>query len=157
MSSVSTTEEIAEEANKRGFMFVTTHVNDPLPAAVALKVLEVIKRDQLIDHSQLLSSRLLKGLQNLMQKHQCIGDVRGRGLLLGIEFVAYEGQSANEITSKVTNTALDLGMSANITGAYSAGTMRLAPPITCTEDEIDFGLDVLDRAITRTTEMARRG
>jgi len=157
MSSVSTTEEIAEEANKRGFMFVTTHVNDPLPAAVALKVLEVIKRDQLIDHSQLLSSRLLKGLQNLMQKHQCIGDVRGRGLLLGIEFVAYEGQSANEITSKVTNTALDLGVSANITGAYSAGTMRLAPPITCTEDEIDFGLDVLDRAITRTTEMARRG
>ena len=157
MSSVSTTEEIAEEANKRGFMFVTTHVNDPLPAAVALKVLEVIKRDQLIDHSQLLSSRLLKGLQNLMQKHQCIGDVRGRGLLLGIEFVAYEGQLANEITSKVTNTALDLGVSANITGAYSAGTMRLAPPITCTEDEIDFGLDVLDRAITRTTEMARRG
>lgn len=154
MSSVSTTEEIAEEANKRGFMFVTTHVNDPLPAAVALKVLEVIKRDQLIDHSQLLSSRLLRGLQTLMQKHQCIGDVRGRGLLLGVEFVAHEGQSANEITSKVTTTALDLGMSANITGAYSAGTMRLAPPITCTEEEIDFGLDVLDKAITRATEAA---
>jgi 2,2-dialkylglycine decarboxylase (pyruvate) len=152
MSSVSTTEAIAEAANERGFMFVTTHVNDPLPAAVALKVLEVIERDQLIERSQILSSRLVKGLQNLMQKHQCIGDVRGRGLLLGVEFVAHEGQSATDITSKVTNIALELGVSANITGAYSAGTMRLAPPITCSEEEIDFGLDVLDTAITRAME-----
>src|SRR3546814_1908136 len=106
-------------------MFVTTHVNDPLPAAVALKVLEVIKRDQLIDRSKILSARLLRGLQNLMQKHQCIGDVRGRGLLLGVEFIPHGGQSATAITSKVTDTALELGVSANITGAYSAGTMRL--------------------------------
>src|SRR3546814_10111238 len=86
-------------------MFVTTHVNDPLPAAVALKVLEVIKRDQLIDRSKILSARLLRGLQNLMQKHQCIGDVRGRGLLLGVEFIPHGGQSATAITSKVTDTA----------------------------------------------------
>jgi 2,2-dialkylglycine decarboxylase (pyruvate) len=97
----------------------------------------------------MLSARLLKGLQKLMQKHECIGDVRGRGLLLGIEFVPFGGQSATAITSKVTEAALELGVSANITGAYSAGTMRLAPPITCTEDEIDFGLAVLDTAIGR--------
>jgi 2,2-dialkylglycine decarboxylase (pyruvate) len=151
MSSVSTTDEIADAAHARGFMFVTTHVNDPLPAAVALKVLEVIERDRLLDHSKLLSSRLTRGLQNLMQKHPCIGDVRGRGLLLGMEFVPYEGQSATSITSRVTQLALELGVSANITGAYSAGTMRLAPPITSTEDEIDFGLEVLDAAITRAT------
>src|SRR3546814_2457508 len=120
---------------------------DPLPAAVALKVLEVIKRDQLIDRSKILSARLLRGLQNLMQKHQCIGDVRGRGLLLGVEFIPHGGQSATAITSKVTDTALELGVSANITGAYSAGTMRLAPPITSTEAAIDFGLEVLDAAI----------
>lgn len=153
MSSLSTTDEIAAAADERGFMFVTTHVNDPLPAAVALKVLEVIKRDRLIDHSQILSARLLKGLQNLMQKHQCIGDVRGRGLLLGVEFIPHGGQSATVITSKVTDTALELGVSANITGAYSAGTMRLAPPITSTEEEIDFGLEVLDAAITRAVEV----
>lgn len=154
MSSLSTTDEIASAADARGFMFVTTHVNDPLPAAVALKVLEVIRRDQLIDHSKILSARLLKGLQNLMQKHQCIGDVRGRGLLLGMEFVPHDGQSATAITSKVTELALELGVSANITGAYSAGTMRLAPPITSTEEEIDFGLEVLDAAITQAVATA---
>ncbi|MGI4745974.1 MAG: aspartate aminotransferase family protein [Janthinobacterium lividum] len=149
MSSLSTTEEIAKAADSKGFMFVTTHVNDPLPAAVALKVLEIIKRDQLIDRSRILGARLLKGLQTLMQKHQCIGDVRGRGLLLGMEFVPHGGQSATAIASKVTELALELGVSANITGAYSAGTMRLAPPITSTEEEIDFGLEVLDTAISR--------
>jgi 2,2-dialkylglycine decarboxylase (pyruvate) len=149
MASLSTTDDIATAADAKGFMFVTTHVNDPLPAAVALKVLEVIKRDQLIDRSKILGARLLKGLQNLMQKHACIGDVRGRGLLLGMEFIAYGGQSATAITAKVTSLALELGVSANITGAYSAGTMRLAPPITASEDEIDFGLEVLDRAISR--------
>jgi len=151
MSSVSTTEEIAQIANERGFMFVTTHVNDPLPAAVALKVLEVIRRDQLIHRSQILSARLVKGLQGLMQKHPCIGDVRGRGLLLGIEFMPWEGQSAAEISAKVTKFALRLGVSANITGAYSAGTMRLAPPITCSEAEIDFGLEVLEASVAEAT------
>jgi 2,2-dialkylglycine decarboxylase (pyruvate) len=148
MSSVSTTDEIAEAAASNGFMFVTTHVNDPLPAAVALKVLEVIRRDQLVDRSKILGARLLKGLQNLMQKHQCLGDVRGRGLLLGIEFIAHAGQSPTAIASKVTELALELGVAANITGAYSAGVMRLAPPLTSTEDEIDFGLEALDTAIS---------
>lgn len=154
MSSLSTTDAIAETAAAKGFMFVTTHVNDPLPAAVALKVLEVIERDHLIDRSKLLSARLLRGLRALMQKHQCVGDVRGRGLLLGMEFVPHGGQSATAITSKVTELALELGVSANITGAYSAGTMRLAPPITCTEEEIDFGLNVLDTAIGRAVSDA---
>jgi 2,2-dialkylglycine decarboxylase (pyruvate) len=154
MASLSTTDEIAKVADAKGFMFVTTHVNDPLPAAVALKVLEVIKRDQLIDRSKILGAKLLKGLQNLMQKHACIGDVRGRGLLLGMEFLPYGGQSATAISSKVTGLALELGVSANITGAYSAGTMRLAPPITSTDDEIDFGLEVLDTAISRAVATA---
>lgn|GEM_PF-49377 len=154
MSSLSTTDEVAGAANANGFMFVTTHVNDPLPAAVALKVLEVIRRDGLVDRSEILGARLAAGLQNLMGKHECIGDVRGRGLLLGVEFTDHGGQSATEITSKVTALALELGVSANITGAYSAGTMRLAPPITSTEDEIDFGLAVLDAAISRAVASA---
>ncbi len=149
MASVSTTEEIARAGAAKGFMFATTHTNDPLPAAVALKVLEVIARDRIVDRSKLLGARLLQGLQTLMQKHPCIGDVRGRGLLLGMEFLPQGGKSSVEIASRVTSTALELGVSANITGAYSAGVMRVAPPLTSTEEEIDFGITVLDAAIAR--------
>lgn len=152
MSSVSTSDAIAQIAHSRGFTFVTTHVNDPLPAAVALKVIEIIQRDSLVERAGALGNRLKKGLQNLMQHHECIGDVRGRGLLLGMEFLPYAGHNGTAISQKVTEVALELGLSANITGAYTSGVMRFAPPITSTEEEIDFGLSTLDAAITRVVE-----
>ncbi|WP_348272945.1 aspartate aminotransferase family protein [Mesorhizobium sp. YR577] len=152
MSSVSTSDAIAEIAHIRGFTFVTTHVNDPLPAAVALKVIEIIQRDRLVERASVLGDRLKKGLQNLMQHHECIGDVRGRGLLLGMEFLPYAGHNGTAISQRVTEVALELGLSANITGAYTSGVMRFAPPITSTEEEIDFGLSTLDTAITRVVE-----
>jgi 2,2-dialkylglycine decarboxylase (pyruvate) len=151
LSSVQTSDEIADMAESRGFMFVTTHVNDPLPAAVALKVLEIVQRDGLVERSRVLSSRLLRGLQNLMQRHQCIGDIRGRGLLLGMEFVPYKGKNPTDIAREVTETALERGLSANITGAFSAGVLRFAPPINSTDDEIDFGVSVLDESISYVT------
>ena len=152
MSSVSTSEGIAEVANARGFTFVTTHVNDPLPASVALKVLEIVQRDQLVERSKALGTRLRKGLQNLLQHHECIGDVRGRGMLLGMEFVPYAGHSATAISQKVIELALEFGLSANITGAFTAGVMRFAPPLTSSDEEIDFGISVLDRAITQVVD-----
>ena len=152
MSSVSTSDAIADIADARGFTFVTTHVNDPLPAAVALKVLEIVQRDQLVARANVLGTRLKRGLQNLLQHHPCIGDIRGRGLLLGMEFTPYAGQSATAISQKVTEISLELGLSANITGAFTSGVMRFAPPITSSEEEIDFGLSVLDTAITRVVD-----
>jgi 2,2-dialkylglycine decarboxylase (pyruvate) len=80
--------------------------------------------------------------------------VRGRGLLLGIEFEAQgggDGRSASALSDAVTATALRLGLSANIVRAgASAGVMRIAPPLTVTEAEIDLGLDLLGAAIERT-------
>lgn len=154
MSSVQTSDALAEEAERRGFFFVTTHVNDPLPAAVALKVLEIVQRDQLVERSRVLGSRLRQGLQNLMQRHQCIGDVRGRGLLLGMEFIPYKGKSATDLAREVTEVALERGLFANITGAYSAGILRFAPPINSTDEEIDFGVSVLDASIAQVAESA---
>tara|TARA_R110000850_G_scaffold257590_1_gene383863 strand:+ start:1734 stop:3041 length:1308 start_codon:yes stop_codon:yes gene_type:complete len=152
MSSVQTSDALAEEAERRGFFFVTTHGNDPLPAAVALKVLEIVKRDQLVERSRVLGSRLRQGLQSLMQRHQCIGDVRGRGLLLGMEFVPFKGKSATDLAREVTEVALERGLFANITGAYSAGILRFAPPINSTDEEIDFGVSVLDASISQVAE-----
>jgi 2,2-dialkylglycine decarboxylase (pyruvate) len=152
MSSVQTSDAIADQAEKRGFMFVTTHVNDPLPASVALKVLEIIQRDQLVERSKALGTRLRNGLRDLMRHHPCIGDIRGRGMLLGMEFVPFQGRNPNEISQKVIEISLERGLSANITGAYTSGTMRLAPPINSTDEEIDFGLNVLDAAISQATK-----
>ena len=159
LAAIMTTEEISQAADDRGFLFYTTHVNDPLPAMVGLKVIEVVERDGLAARAATLDDRLKRGLRALQQKYDCIGDVRGRGLLLGVEFEALDpGQrhSARALSDAVTDKALHLGLSANIvrTGA-SDGVMRMAPPLTATDAEIDLGLELLDAALERTLENLR--
>ena len=102
---------------------------------------------------------LARGLRFVKLGYDCIGDVRGRGLLLGIEFEALErGQrhSARALSDAVTDNAMHLGLCANIvrTGA-SDGVMRIAPPLTATDAEIDLGLELLDAALERTLENLR--
>ena len=155
LAAVMTTDEVSRMADERGFLFYTTHVNDPLPAMVGLKVIEVVQRDGLARRAAELGERLKRGLLSLKQRYPCIGDVRGRGLLLGLEFNALDRDERHsaQLSDRVTNNALKLGLSANIvrTGA-SDGVMRIAPPLTATEGEIDLGLDLLDAALNQTLE-----
>lgn len=153
LSAVLTSDALAETAERNGFSFYTTHVNDPLPAAVGLKVLEIVRRDALADRAATLGRRLDAGLRGLAQRYQCVADVRGRGLLRGLEFGGHGGRSADAVSEAVTVAALDVGLSANITRAGSAGgTMRIAPPLTVGEAEIDLGIELLDRAIARAMD-----
>ena len=151
LSAVMTSEAISEACDKRGFLFYTTHVNDPLPAAVGLKVLEIVERDRLAARAGVMGARLKDGLRGLQVRFPWVGDVRGRGLLLGLEFVDEDGgrrRSAAELSDAVTDRALDLGLSANIVRAgASGGVMRIAPPLTVTDAEIDLGLEMLGEAM----------
>ena len=156
LAAVMATDEISQTADQRGFLFYTTHVNDPLPAMVGMNVVEIVQRDGLAARAAVLGDRLERGLLSLKQRYPCIGDVRGRGLLLGLEFNALdrdEKHTARALSDAVTDNALKLGLSANIvrTGA-SDGVMRIAPPLTATEGEIDLGLDLLDVALDQTIE-----
>ena len=151
LSAVLASESISDTCDERGFLFYTTHVNDPLPAAVGRKVVEVVERDRLAARANKLGARLKQGLKELQQRYACIGDVRGRGLLLGLEFApdgGGSGHSAQALSDSVTDTALSLGLSANIVRAgHSAGVMRIAPPLTVSEGEIDLGLELLETAL----------
>ncbi len=123
-------------------------MNDPLPAAVGLKVLEIVQRDRLAERAVVAGERLAAGLLRLKQRHASIGDVRGRGLLRGIEFTNVGTRDATSISNAVTEAAMDIGLAANLVRSGTAGgTMRIAPPLTVTDDELDEGLDLLDRAI----------
>ena len=151
LSALMTSDAIADLADERDFLFYTPHVNDPLVAAVGLKVVEIVVRDNLAARAVVLGDRLGAGLSALKQRHACIGDARGRGLLRGLEFVDTQTATAGEISDRVTDTALELGLSANIVrGGAMGGTMRIAPSLTVTEAEIDLGLELLDAAITQS-------
>jgi 2,2-dialkylglycine decarboxylase (pyruvate) len=148
LSAVMTTEKVSAVADERNFFFYTTHVNDPLPAAVGLKVLEIVQRDRLAERAAEAGDRLASGLLRLKQRHPSIGDVRGRGLLRGIEFTDVGSRDATSISNAVTEAAMDVGLAANLVrSGTSGGTMRIAPPLTVADEEIDEGLALLDRAI----------
>jgi 2,2-dialkylglycine decarboxylase (pyruvate) len=150
LAAVVTSAAIEELAHERGFLFYTTHVSDPLPAAVGLKVLEVVQRDNLVERANVAGARLRNGLLALQERFDCIGDVRGRGLLLGMEIVKdrQTKEPASELGAAITRECLRLGLSMNIVQLPGmGGVFRIAPPLTVRDEEIDLGLALLGSAI----------
>jgi 2,2-dialkylglycine decarboxylase (pyruvate) len=151
LAAVLTTPEIEERCHERGFLFYTTHASDPLPAAVGLKVLEIVVRDRLTERAREMGEYLRAGLLALRQRHECIGDVRGRGLLVGLDLVEDRATRtpAPQLAQRVARTCLDLGMMTSVVrGGY--GIFRIAPPITISREEIDLALDIFDNAIRKS-------
>jgi 2,2-dialkylglycine decarboxylase (pyruvate) len=154
LAATVTSRAIEEKAHERGYLFYTTHVSDPLPAAVGLKVIEILVRDRMAERVRLAGARLKAGLQSIMQRHPCVGDVRGRGLLLGMEIVKnrHSRQADNALGARVTAKCLELGLSMNIVQEPErCGVFRIAPPLTISDAEIDLGLTILDEAIASCT------
>jgi 2,2-dialkylglycine decarboxylase (pyruvate) len=150
LAATITTAAIEETAVERGFLHVTSHVSDPLPAAAGLAVLDVIAEEDLVTRARERGAHLDARLRELQAEHEQIGDVRGRGLLAGLELVTDRDtrEPANDLGAAVTSECLRCGLSMNIvrTGE-NANCFRMAPPLSVTEDEIDLAVDILDSAL----------
>lgn len=146
--------ELEERIVERGFVHVTSHVSDPLPAAVGLAVLDVVVEERLPQRAAAMGARLRAGLLELATRHEAIGEVRGRGLLLGVEFVTDRAtrEPADALGAAATDECLARGLSMNIVRHIGANSVwRIAPPLTVTEDEIDQALSIMDESLTAVT------
>ncbi len=149
LSATITTAEIEQACHDKGFLFYTTHAADPLPAAVGSKVVEIVRRDRLADRARGLGTYLKDRLLDLQQRHAAIGDVRGRGLLLGVELVT-DRQSktpASDFGMAVSTRCLELGACLNIGRRGMASVFRIAPPLTASREEIDRAVAIFDQAL----------
>lgn len=157
LAATITSGAIEEDCVRKGFLHVTSHVSDPLPAAAGLAVLDVIEEEGLVGQARQRGDYLLGRLRELQTEHEQIGDVRGRGLLVGLELVE-ERESrrpANALGAAVTEECLRRGLSMNIVRAgSSANCFRMAPPLTISEEEIDLGIEILDASLRAV--LARR-
>jgi 2,2-dialkylglycine decarboxylase (pyruvate) len=125
-------------------------VSDPLPAAVGRAVLHTVLADDLPGRAIVLGQRLRAGLEALQQRHEAIGDIRGQGLMLGVDLVADRDtrEPAPAFSTAVTERCLQLGLNVNIVKFPGFGSvLRIAPPLTITPEELDLGLEILDRAL----------
>ena len=142
--------EIEAECYAKGFLHITSHQSDPLPAAVGLAVLEVLAGEQLASRAARMGEYLASGLQELQHRYEAIGDVRGRGLLWGVEIVVdrQTREPDHELGAGVTRRCLELGLSMNIVNFPGQSSVwRMAPPLTVATEEIDAALSILDQAL----------
>ncbi|OZD14752.1 aspartate aminotransferase family protein [Rhodococcus sp. 06-156-3C] len=151
VAAVITGDEIENVCNDKGFLFLTTHASDPLAATVANTVLDVIERDGLVEQAAKLGEQLSDRLDALRDTYEVVGDVRGRGLLRGLEFVTDKESKtpADDLGKKVTTACLERGLHLNIVQLPGmGGIFRIAPPLTTTETELHDGIDILDASIS---------
>lgn len=150
LAAVVVSAELEARAHELGYLFFTTHVSDPLPAAVGVTVLDVLQREGLDARAREVGGRLRDGLSGLASAHACVAEVRGRGLLLGLELAGDpDGRwTADELGARVTRRCYELGLHMNIVQLPGmGGTFRIAPPLTVAEHEVDRALVVLDEAL----------
>jgi 2,2-dialkylglycine decarboxylase (pyruvate) len=155
ISGTVTSEEIENKARNEGFFHITSHVSDPLPSAVALAVLDIIQEENLVLAAKEKGEYLMGRLESFAEKYDIIGDVRGRGLLIGVEFVRNRmtKEPAEEEGAKITQECMNRGLSVNIVRfPGSASVWRMAPPLTVTQDELDHGLEIIEQSIQTVTQ-----
>jgi len=126
-----------------------TYGGNPVAAAAALAVLDQIEKDGLLERSRTLGEKVLGRLREMQERHDVIGDVRGRGLMTAIELVSdretkepLDGPAGNAIVKR----CLEGGVVILKAGTYD-NVIRLLPPLTIDERLLDEGLETLDEAL----------
>jgi alanine-glyoxylate transaminase/(R)-3-amino-2-methylpropionate-pyruvate transaminase len=146
LAAVVTTPKIAAVMAQK--VHFNTFGGNPVVSAIGTAVLEVIEQEKTQENCLKLGTSILAGLEKLKAKHNVIGDVRGKGLMLGIEFVKDRATKApgREACAQALENARELGLLLGKGGLWGQ-TIRFAPPMTITPADADFILAVLDEAI----------
>ncbi|MDQ3120252.1 MAG: aminotransferase class III-fold pyridoxal phosphate-dependent enzyme, partial [Verrucomicrobiota bacterium] len=145
LGAVVTTPEIAAALAQR--IHFNTFGGNPVVSAQGMAVLEVIEREHLQANALEVGNLLLGGLNRLREKHNVIGDVRGKGLMLGIELVKdrITKEPAKVECAQILETCKEMGLLLGKGGLHGQ-TIRFSPPMCVTEADAAFLLEVLDQA-----------
>ena len=123
-----------------------THEKNPVTSRAALTTLEIIEEEGLVNRAAVSGRHAMERMGELMNRSAIVGDVRGRGLLFGVEIVADKQTRApaNELAEKIYYRCLDEGLSFKISQGC---VLTLSPPLTIAPDDLDRALDIVERAV----------
>ena len=140
VSAIALTADVTRRLEEIGFHYAQSHQNDPLGCAVAVEVVVALREDSLIDRSRTIGAELLARLEELAERHPSFAEVRGRGLLIGIEFRA--DVRAIELYQDLLEEHLLVGCKPEF------NLLRLLPPLTIPEGDVRRLVEALDRALS---------
>lgn len=148
MAAIVTTPEIAKSMSKA--LHFNTFGGNPMASAVGIAVLDVIEEEQLQKNSLEVGTYFLKSLEALKERFDIVGDVRGKGLMIGVELVSdrktKEPLSAPHVL-EIWETCKDMGVLYG-RGGLSGNVLRIKPPMCITKSDVKFAVDVLARALS---------
>ncbi len=132
---------------------ISTFGGNPVSSAAANATLEVIEQENLAQNAEVMGTRLRNGLEELQRKHpKHLGDVRGKGLMLAIEFVADEPAGDRSPSPTTTNLVFEAAKERGLLvgkGGLDGNILRISPALTVTTEEIDQALDLLGQACSK--------
>jgi alanine-glyoxylate transaminase/(R)-3-amino-2-methylpropionate-pyruvate transaminase len=148
IGAVVTTPEIAQVLTRRSYF--NTFGGNPVSTAGGHAVLKVLEKEKLQENAFVVGSYLKEQLNKLKEKHDIIGDVRGKGFLLGVELVTDREKKtpAKAEISHAMNHMKDLGVLVGKGGFYG-NVFRITPPLCFTKEDSDFFIDVMDIALSK--------
>ncbi|WP_110111238.1 aspartate aminotransferase family protein [Bacillus sp. CGMCC 1.16541] len=133
---------------------VNTFGGSPAACALALKNIEIMEKEQLFNRSKELGAYLLGELQSLLRDHPYVGDVRGKGLLVGIELVQdkqtkepIDVQYVNQVIAECKKEGLIIGKNGATVAGYN-NVLTLSPPLSIEQEDIDFMIKIVTNALT---------
>jgi 4-aminobutyrate aminotransferase len=123
----------------------STFGGNPVAIAAAMKTIELLQRE-LVDNSAEVGDYLKRGLEKLAAKYNCIGDVRGMGLMIGVEFIKDRASRTPdvELRDRVEMASFQRGL---ILLGCGANSIRWSPPLILTRENVDVALEIFDDAI----------
>ena len=130
-----------------------TYCGNPLACAAALKTIEIMERENLAECSRMIGAKVTKRYQKMQQIYPIIGDVRGMGGMVGIEFVkdTKTKEPAPELTTKIIQLCASKGLLVEGAGTYH-NVIRFLAPLVMTEEQLEAGLCILEEAIQEASQ-----
>jgi len=151
LSGVTTTHAIADKVAERGYHQSSSHTDDPFLCAVGLANIAIVEQERLVANAAEQGAYLKAALQEMKRRYEIVGDVRGIGLMLGIEIVTDKASKtpsaahATAISRYCRDNGLLLGH--RPTGAVSGNVIRILPPLILKQPEADEALAIINAAI----------
>ncbi|MDA4131184.1 MAG: aminotransferase class III-fold pyridoxal phosphate-dependent enzyme, partial [Thaumarchaeota archaeon] len=127
----------------------TSFSGSAIGSAAGLALINIIERDKLAEHAGKMGERILSRLNEMKTKHRLIGDVRGKGLVIGVELVSDQKKktAAKAEALETVRQAWKLGVLLTLVGPEH-NVIEMTPPLNISEEDVDFGIDCFDRALS---------
>ena len=150
LSAIVASKEIMDKVNP-GTIGGTYGAN-ALAAVSALKVIEVMTRDDFPGKALHIADVLTKGFKEMQKKYPCIGDVRGTGAMMGIEFIKDEKKTPDaEIVGKIVQNAMNKGLMLEAAGTFN-NVIRILCPLVATDEQLEAGLKIFEEALAEAAK-----